>query len=94
MARKTFFLVPDQTFSYFLCYIISHIFIVFRLHVLAGVFPDGVCSKTDNKLAVLWEETYIRNMKYAAQRLEEVRQQTFSCFFVDSKIVKSKGGQK
>lgn len=43
----------------------------FRLHVLAGVYPGSV-DKTDNKLAVLWEETYIRNMKYAAQRLEEV----------------------
>lgn len=43
----------------------------FRLHVLAGVYPGNV-DKTDNKLAVLWEETYIRNMKYAAQRLEEV----------------------
>lgn len=45
----------------------------FRLHVLAGVYPGNV-DKTDNKLAVLWEETYIRNMRYAAQRLQEVRQ--------------------
>lgn len=45
--------------------------LLFRLHVLAGVFPSGV-DKTDNKLAVLWEETYIKNMKYAAQKLEEV----------------------
>jgi len=28
-------------------------------------------DKTDNKLAALWEETYIRNMRYAAQRLQE-----------------------
>ena len=42
-----------------------------RLHVLAGVFPEGVTS-TDNKSVVLWEETYVKNMKYAAQRLEEV----------------------
>ncbi|XP_078353609.1 putative hydroxypyruvate isomerase [Oculina patagonica] len=41
-----------------------------RLHVLAGVFPGGV-DKTDNKLAVSWEEMYVKNMKYAAQRLEE-----------------------
>ncbi|XP_027055890.1 putative hydroxypyruvate isomerase isoform X2 [Pocillopora damicornis] len=41
-----------------------------RLHVLAGVFPEGVTS-TDNKSVVLWEETYVKNMKYAAQRLEE-----------------------
>ena len=46
-------------------------FLAFRLHVLAGVFPGGV-DKTDNKLAVLWEETYVKNMKYAAHRLEEV----------------------
>ena len=42
-----------------------------RLHVLAGVFPGGVDSK-DNRLVMLWEETYIKNMKYAAQRLQEV----------------------
>ena len=45
--------------------------ICFRLHVLAGVFPGGVAN-TDNKLTVLWEETFVKNMKYAAQRLEEV----------------------
>jgi len=43
----------------------------FRLHVLAGVYPGNV-DKKDNKLVVLWEETYIRNMRYAAQRLQEV----------------------
>lgn len=48
-------------------------FLSFRLHVLAGVYPRNV-DKTDNKLAALWEETYIRNMRYAAQRLQEVRQ--------------------
>ena len=47
--------------------------ISFRLHVLAGVYPGNV-DKTDNKLAVLWEETYIKNMRYAARRLQEVRQ--------------------
>lgn len=41
-----------------------------RLHVLAGVYPGNV-DKTDNKLAALWEEAYIRNMRYAAQRLQE-----------------------
>ena len=44
-----------------------------RLHVLAGVYPGNV-DETDNKFAVFWEETYIRNMKYAADRLQEVRQ--------------------
>lgn len=34
------------------------------------MFPKGV-TNTDNKLAVLWEEIYVKNMKYAAQRLEE-----------------------
>ena len=43
----------------------------FRLHVLAGVFTGGITSK-DNKVVTLWEETYIKNMKYAAQRLQEV----------------------
>ena len=45
--------------------------IFFRLHVLAGVFTGGITSK-DNKVVTLWEETYIKNMKYAAQRLQEV----------------------
>ena len=44
----------------------------FRLHVLAGVFTGGITSK-DNKVVTLWEETYIKNMKYAAQRLQEVK---------------------
>ena len=39
--------------------------------MLAGVYPGNV-DKKDNKLVVLWEETYIRNMRYAAQRLQEV----------------------
>ncbi|XP_073227515.1 putative hydroxypyruvate isomerase [Porites lutea] len=41
-----------------------------RLHVLAGVLTGGITSK-DNKVVTLWEETYIKNMKYAAQRLQE-----------------------
>ena len=45
----------------------------FRLHVLAGVYPGNV-DKTDKKLTELWEETYINNMKIAAQKLQEVTQ--------------------
>lgn len=45
----------------------------FRLHVLAGVLPGGVDS-TDNTLVTQWEETYIKNMRYAAQRFQEVMQ--------------------
>ena len=41
--------------------------------MLAGVYAGNV-DKTDNKLAALWEEAYIRNMRYAAQRLQEVGQ--------------------
>ena len=44
------------------------------MHVLAGVCPGGVdCA--DSALVIQWEETYIKNMKYASQRLEEVRRQ-------------------
>ena len=46
----------------------------FRLHVLAGVYPGNVDNKTNKKLTELWEETYINNMKIAAQKLQEVTQ--------------------
>lgn len=39
--------------------------------MLAGVLTGGITSK-DNKVVTLWEETYIKNMKYAARRLQEV----------------------
>jgi len=41
-----------------------------RLHVLAGIFPADA-DNTDNRLRMQWEETYIKNMKYAAQRLQK-----------------------
>lgn len=43
-----------------------------RMHVLAGVFPGGTAC-ADRALVMQWEETYIKNMRYASQRLEEVR---------------------
>ncbi|XP_068669999.1 putative hydroxypyruvate isomerase isoform X2 [Montipora foliosa] len=41
-----------------------------RMHVKAGVFPSGT-DYTDKELVSQWEETYLKNMRYAAQRLEE-----------------------
>lgn len=41
-----------------------------RMHVLAGVFPGGTAC-ADRALVMQWEETYIKNMRYASQRLEE-----------------------
>ena len=46
--------------------------------MLAGVFPGGTAS-TDNRVVTLWEETYIKNMKYAAQRLQEVKIVSTGC---------------
>ena len=41
------------------------------MHVMAGLLPSEA-DRTDEELMAQWEVTYVKNMKYAAQRLEEV----------------------
>ena len=41
------------------------------MHVMAGLLPSEA-ERTDKELMAQWEATYVKNMKYAAQRLEEV----------------------
>lgn len=53
---------------------IPEIFTLYHIFQTARVswwLTGGITSK-DNKVVTLWEETYIKNMKYAAQRLQEV----------------------
>ena len=42
-----------------------------RMHVMAGLLPSEA-DRTNEELMAEWEATYVKNMKYAAQRLEEV----------------------
>ena len=41
------------------------------MHVMAGLLQSEA-DRTDKELMAQWEATYVKNMKYAAQRLEEV----------------------
>ncbi|XP_067026257.1 putative hydroxypyruvate isomerase [Acropora muricata] len=41
-----------------------------RMHVMAGLLPSEA-ERTNEELMAEWEATYVKNMKYAAQRLEE-----------------------
>lgn len=41
------------------------------MHVMAGLLPSEA-DRTNEELMAEWEATYVKNMKYTAQRLEEV----------------------
>ena len=75
-----YFSVPGNHAGYFIISVSAHVWDIpnqkdtllpSRMHVMAGLLPSEA-DRTDKELMAQWEATYVKNMKYAAQRLEEV----------------------
>ena len=51
----------------------------YRLHIPAGVFPEG--EEITDDVRQIWRETYINNLRYASQRCSvSLTRQSGSCY--------------